>query len=337
MAVLGNTFLNLLDVHRGTEPGAVLEILSQTAAIAQDAFIGEANRGTYHEHSIRTGLPSVAWGALYQGIPQSKGHTQVVKDTTGFVEALSSIDERLLQIEPEKAGQVRLAEASGFLEAMSQEWESGVFYHDTATAPEKFKGLSARYNSTANPNVVSAGGSGSDNTSVWFVTWGESFTSLIHPKGTPGGIVREDKGSQRITDASGNPYYVKEELFRLHTGVSVGDWRYNARVCNIDVSDLAAGNVDIYRQLTKAYYRLQGRKVARPGNQIMGGKPAPRTVMYCNRNVLEALDVIATNKGASDNFVRLRPMEVEGQEVLTWRGIPIRETDALLNTEAAVS
>ncbi|MFC5647515.1 major capsid protein, partial [Kitasatospora cinereorecta] len=226
MAVIGNTFLNLLDVHRGTEAGAVLEVLSQTAAITQDAFIGEANRGTYHEHSIRTGLPSVAWGAIYQGIKQSKGHTQIVKDTTGFVEGLASIDERLLEIEPEKSAQVRLSEASGYLEAMTQEWETGVFYHDTATAPEKFKGLSARYNSLANANVVSAGGSGSDNTSVWFVTWGEPFTSLIHPKGTPGGIVREDKGSQRILDSNGDPYYVKEELFRLHTGVAVGDWRY---------------------------------------------------------------------------------------------------------------
>jgi hypothetical protein len=30
-------------------------------------------------------------------------------------------------------------------------------------------------------------------------------------------------------------------------------------------------------------------------------------------------------------------MEIQGEEVLTWRGFPIRETDALLNTEAAIS
>jgi len=29
-------------------------------------------------------------------------------------------------------------------------------------------------------------------------------------------------------------------------------------------------------------------------------------------------------------------MEIEGKEVLTYRGIPIRETDALVNTEARV-
>ena len=61
-----------------------------------------------------------------------------------------------------------------------------------------------------------------------------------------------------------------------------------------------------------------------------------RTVLYCNRDILEALDALATNAGSSDNFTRLRPMEVEGKEVLAYRGIPIRETDVLLNTEARV-
>lgn len=337
MAVIGNTFLNLLDTHRASPEGAVLELLSQTSPIAADAFIGEANRGTYHEHSIRTGLPTVTWGALYQGTPQSKGHTQIVKDTTGFVEGLSSIDERLLKIEPEKTAQLRLNEMSGYMEAMSQEWTSGVFYHDTASAPEKIKGLSARYNALSNPNVISAGGAGSDNTSAWFVTWGEALTSLIHPKGLPGGVVREDMGRQRVLDGDGNAYYVQEEKITLHTGVSVGDWRYNARVANIDISDLRAGSVDIYKFLRQAYYKLQSRRVARSGNDIAGSIPAPRTVLYVNREVLEAMDALATNKGSADNFVRLVPMELQGQEVLTWRGIPIREADALLNTEAAVA
>jgi hypothetical protein len=52
---------------------------------------------------------------------------------------------------------------------------------------------------------------------------------------------------------------------------------------------------------------------------------------------MEALDALSTNSGASDSFVRLTPMEIQGNEVLTYRGIPIRETDAILNTEAQVT
>ncbi len=42
-------------------------------------------------------------------------------------------------------------------------------------------------------------------------------------------------------------------------------------------------------------------------------------------------------QGSADNFVRLTPMQVEGKEVMTYRGIPIREVDALVNTETLVS
>ena len=65
--------------------------------------------------------------------------------------------------------------------------------------------------------------------------------------------------------------------------------------------------------------------------------PGGRQAIYCNRDVLEALDVNATNGGGSDNFVRLKSEELEGKEVLTYRGIPIRETDAIVNTEAQIT
>jgi hypothetical protein len=118
---------------------------------------------------------------------------------------------------------------------------------------------------------------------------------------------------------------VVREKFTWDIGLSVRDWRYVARIANIDVSDMQAGNVQLYNYMRRAYYRLQQRRVA-------GG----RCAIYCNRDVLEALDALGTNAGASDNFIRLRPMEIEGKEVMTYRGIPIRETDALLNTEARV-
>lgn len=331
MATIGNTFLSLIDVYKRTEGdqiAAVMEVLSQTNPILDDLIVTECNMGATHRHTIRTGLPSVAWGRLYQGVPQSKSTTQQVDDTTGFLEAMSQIDTRLLELSPNE-GALRLSEATAFLEAMNLEMATGLFYHDTATTPEKFKGLSARYATLggggAGNQIVDAGGTGSDNTSIWFVTWGENFTTGLYPKGSRAGIQRQDKGEQPATDANGNKYYVKEELFRWHLGLAVRDWRYNARIANIDVSDLKAGSVKLYDFMRKAYYKLQSRRV-----------PGGRQAIYCNRDVLEALDAIGTNSGASDNFARLRPMELEGKEVLSYRGIPIRETDALLNTESRV-
>lgn len=345
MATVGNTYFDLIDLYKSENKNRdivpVIEALHTLNPLMEDAYIQECNQGRSHLSTIRTGLPTVTWGMLYEGIQQSKSTKQQVTDTTGFVEGLSTVDTRLLDIAKDPRT-LRFQEAEAFLESIAQEVQSSFFYADTATTPRKFKGLAPRYNklpsasgAPASNQVVNAGGSGSDNTSIWFVTWSAGATSLIYPEGTTGGVQREDMGTQRVLDGSSSPYFAKEEKFTQHVGVRVGDWRWNSRVANIDVSDALAGNVDIYGFMTKAYYKLQGRRNAkiRNGGQMGAGN----TVIYMNRTILEVLDQLATNNGASDNFIRLRPVEIEGREILTWRGMPIREVDALLNTEAALT
>lgn len=331
MATIGNKFVDLIDIYKQQDGKgqyvAVIELLKQMNPILDDAIAVECNSGTKHMHTVRTGLPSVAWGQLYKGIDQSKSKKAQVEDTTGFVEGLSAIDERLLKLAKNK-GAVRLSEAMAYLEAMNQEVANKIFYGNTATDPEEFMGLAPRFNDlgAANGNqIVDAGGTGSDNTSIWFVTWGDNQCHLLYPEGTTAGVEREDMGRQRVTDANGKAYYVEEEKFSWHVGMAIKDWRYVARVANIDVSDMAAGNVALFDFMRKAYWKLQNRRVA-------GGNVA----IYCNRDVMEALDALSTNGGASDSFIRLTPKEIQGEEVLTYRGIPIRETDAVLNSEARV-
>lgn len=340
MSTIGQSYPSLIDAYKGSQEGAVIEILNQQNPVLDDAIATQCNMDAVHRHMIRTGLPSVAWGRLYQGTPQSKTTMQQVDDTTGFLEALSGVDTRLLKLAPDPAKQ-RLVESAPFLEAMNQEMATGIFYHDTATTPEKFKGLAARfaaYNtnvpSPSKPNianqVIHGGGSGNDNTSIWFVTWGDHATSLLYPKGMKAGVTIEDKGEQRVTDGNGNPYFVKETYFNWHIGLFVKDWRYNARVANIDVSDMRAGSVDLWALMRKAYYRLQSRR---------RNAMSSRIAIYMNREVLEILDAQSSDRAllaANPNYTGLGHMEVEGKEVRTYRGLPIRETDAILNTEATV-
>ena len=337
MATLGTTYLNLIDQMKSAKNGLweIAEVLCELSPFMADANVMSCNMGTKHRHSIRTGLPSVTWGALYQGIPQSKGQLAQVEDTTGFVEGLSGVDTRQLKLYGDKANLLRQSEGRAFLEAMAQEVESSVWYSDVAVNGKKFHGLGPRYNTLANPCVVAGGGVGSDNASIWMVTHGDGMTSIITPENVTAGVTQEDMGTQRVLDASNNPYYVKEEKYEQHVGLAVKDWRYTGRIANIDVSNALAGSVDLYALLRNLYYKLQGRrhyKFDKDGQPTQG-----RTVLYMNRTMLEVLDMLSTNAGASDSFVRLRPMELQGQEVMSWRGIPIRETDALLNNEAAIS
>lgn len=333
MATLSSNYLNLIDVHKQNDPrtGEIIEVLKRQNPILDDAVAMECNLGGTHRHTIRTGLPTPAWGSLYKGIPQSKSSVQQVDDTTGFLEARSGVDTRALQLSKNPAA-LRLGEAMSHLEAMNQEMATGMFYHDTATTPEKFKGLASRFGSigggAAGNQIVDGGGVGSDNTSIWMVTWGDHACHLLYPEGTKAGVDRQDKGEQRVTDGNGDAYYVKEETFTWHMGMAVKDWRYVSRVANIDVSNMLAGSVDIYSLLRKAFYKLQSRRMDSVNSRI---------AIYCNRDVMEALDGLAVGTGSGANgALRLVPRELEGREVLTYRGIPIRETDALLNTEARV-
>jgi hypothetical protein len=327
MATLGNSFIDLIDIYKLQDGMGnyvpVIEMLKEMTPILDDAIAVECNKGTTHLHTVRSGLPTVTWGRLYQGIPNSKGKTAQVEDTTGFVESLSTIDKRLLALSTNE-GAVRLSEAQAHLEAMAQEVDSKIFYGNSASDPDEFMGLAPRFNDKSAANggqIIDAGGTGSANTSIWFVTWGDNQCNLLYPKGTQAGVQREDMGEQRVLDGNGNPYYAKEEKFTWNVGLAVKDWRYVSRIANVDLS----GGVALYDFMRKAYYKLQNRRVA-------GGKIA----IYCNRDVLETLDALATNAGASDSYVRLKPTEIEGKEVMTYRGIPIRESDALLNTEARV-
>jgi len=338
MATIGSTFPQLIDAHRAGGTGDIIEILNQYNPVLDDAIATQCNMGSVHRHMIRTGLPGVAWGRLYQGVPQSKSTVQQVDDTTGFLETMSSIDARLLKLAKDKA-KARLTSAQPFLEAMAQEMATGVFYHNTATSPEKFKGLAPRYGAygartatDASRQVINAGGSANANASIWFVNWSDYATTLLYPEGTSAGVTHEDKGEQRVVDGAGNPYFVKESLWTWHTGLAVADWRYNARICNIDVEAALAGDVDLYELMTTAYYRLHSRRRDAKGARI---------AIYMNGALLEVLDKLASATGGSGasairSALRLNPTEIEGKEVLTWRGLPIRECDALLSNEANV-
>lgn len=341
MAIIGASYPTLIDMYKSSAEGTVIELLKQNNPILEDAIATPCNMDTVHRHSIRTGYPTVSWGRLYKGVAASKATMQQVDDTTGFLEARSEIDTRLLKLAPDPA-KARLVDSQPFLDVMNIEMATGMFYHSIATTPEKFQGLAPRFNAyntnpvdPSKPNianqVVHGGGSGSDNTSIWFVTWADHATSLLYPKGMKAGVTIEDKGEEKVFDENNLPYYAKVTMFNWHVGAFVKDYRYNARIANIDVSDAMAGTVDLWALLRKAYYRL----FAVYGVGALGGK----TAIYMNRQMLEILDAQSSDRAllaANPNNTGLKQENVEGKIVTTYRGIPIRLTDAILNTEALV-
>jgi hypothetical protein len=328
MATIGTTALTLIDWSKRLDPNGntadLVELLNTTNPILTDAAVVEGNLPTGHRTTVRTGLPTPAWRMLNYGVQPSKSTTVQVDDSSGMLEAYSQVDKDLAQLNGNTAS-FRLSEDRAFIEGMTQEMASTLWYGNTATDPKKFLGLSPRYASlsAANAdNIIDASGSGSDNTSIWLITWSDQTTHLIFPKGSRAGLQSRDLGEQTLIDAAGGLYQGYRSHYKWDIGLSMRDWRYNVRICNIDVSNLIADSsaANLTRQMIKATHLLP--------SDGMG-----KSVFYVNRTVSTYLDLqmmTATN-------VNLTLDNADGKRVMSFRGIPIRRSDALLNTEARVT
>jgi hypothetical protein len=332
MATINATYLDIADLAKQTENGkltsTIIEILMQTNEVLADMVVVECNEGTRHKTSIRTGLPTPTWRRLYEGVQPTKSTMKQVHDTTGMAEDWSEIDAQLVKLSKNPA-LFRLNESKAHLEGMNNEISSKLFYGNTDTAPEQFLGLAPRFDSLSAENgdqIIDAAGTGSTNTSVWFIVWGDRTVHALYPQGTQGGLQHTPIGEETKTNSDGSLLRVVRDKYEWNIGLTVRDWRYVVRIANLKIADLRSGATDIYKYMRKAYYQL-------PANFKGAGKAA----IYCNSDVLEALDAKSTSGHSGTASVYLTRTEVEGKEVLTYRGIPLRRCDAILNTEAQVT
>lgn len=334
MATLSTTALTLADHAKRIDPDGkiakIVELLNDQNEILSDMKWVEGNLPTGHKTTVRTGLPSATWRLLNYGVGKGKSTTAQVTDSCGMLEVYSEIDEALVKLSGDPAA-FRLSEAQAFLEGMNQQMASTIFYGNQLTNPERFTGLAPRYNTLSTSedasgfNIIDAGGSGSDNTSIWLVCWGDNTLHGIIPKGSTAGISHEDLGRQTLLDANSGQYQGFRDHYKWDAGLTVRDWRYAVRIANIDVSDLTASGTVVAS--TKAL--IDAMVAAEEKIPTMGmGTP----VWYANRNVRAALRRGILEKVAYN----LTSETVAGKQVTMFDGIPLRRTDALLNTETRV-
>lgn len=331
-ATIGGTVLTLTDWAKRLDPDGttsdIVELLNQTNEILADWMFMEGNLPTGHRVTMRTGLPSVAWRLLNNGVAGSKSNTAQIDEQCGMLEAWSEVDKDLAELNG-NTPQFRLGEAAAFVEAMNQEAAQTLFYGNSGTAPEEFTGLSIRYSSLSAgnaQNIVVGGGAGSDNTSIWLVCWGAPTIFGVFPKGSKAGLMHEDLGLVTVENANGIGG-ARMRAYRDHwqwkLGIALKDWRYVVRIPNIDVSNLVGESsaANLIKLMIKAMYRLPSLRI---------GKCA----FYMNRTVAEMLDIQRFNVVAAAG---LTYTDVDGIRRLSFRGVPIRLCDQLLNTEALVS
>lgn len=334
MATLSATMPTLLDVAKRIDPDGkaakIAEMLSQDNEVLDDMPWEEGNLSTGHRVTVRTGLPTAAWRKLNQGVPRSKSTTAQIDETTAMLEGWSDVDKDLAELNGLESS-FRLSEASAFIESMNQKMASTLFYGNSVTEPESFLGLAPRFDDVPTTvggaenkdNVIDAGGTGTDNTSIWLIGWSPNTIHGIYPKGSMAGLQHEDLGLDTVLDANGNPYRAYRDHYQWKCGIAVRDWRYVVRIANIDVSDLtadAATGAKIIRLMTRALERIQSLNGVRPAFYMN------RTI----RSILRQQQVEAVKNST------LTVEELYGKRVLMASEVPVRRTDALVNNEARV-
>lgn len=304
----------------------IIELLSATNECLDDMTVIEANGFTEHKTTVRSGLPAGTWRKLNYGVQPEKSRTVQVKDSMGMLETYAEVDKALADLNGNSASW-RLSEELAFIEGMNKTMASTLFYGDSSLDPEKFMGLAPRFSAKSGAengdNILLGGGSGADNTSIWLVVWGPVTCHMIYPKGSPAGLQSRDLGEDTLTDANGGRYQGYRTHYKWDLGLTLRDWRFVSRIANIDVSDLtknAASGADLIDLMVQSIELLP--------NVNMG-----RAAFYCNRTVKSFLRRQMANK----SNVNLTLDQAAGKKVLSFDGIPVRRTDAILNTEAAIS
>ena len=337
MATLSSTALTLADHAKRVDPDGktakVVEILSQTNEILTDMLYKEGNLPTGEQTTIRTGLPTAYYRLMNQGVPSSKSTTVQVTENAATLEARAEVDKDVAELSG-NVNSFRMDESMAFLEAMNQQMATTLFYGSAAN-PEEFVGLSNRYNdlSAANAdNILDAGGTSTDNTSIWLCGWGQRTVCGVFPKGSKAGLSHTDLGLGDAFDSSNNRFRAYMDHWQWKNGLVVKDWRYACRIANVDISDLIAQTGTQATTAATSIIKLMSRSIDR-----MPSTANVKLAFYANRTVLSHLRLLGLSNSSA--AVTVEPaLNQFGESIYTTRflGIPVRLVDALVENEARV-
>lgn len=340
------TLKDFASVQVNDKIGYFANLLARTNSILADMPMVECNSGSMHEGVLLTKMGTVSTKRFNAGVAVSKNEYTKIQETTAMYEARTKLDAYMYKT-MKNGKDFRLMQSEVFVEAFQQTLNRDLLYaNSTDDSGAKFDGLAARYSSLTSDvgqrNILDAGGTGADNTSIWLVCWGPKTIHGIYRQGTTLGLSHEDLGQSTVTDADGKEYEVVRDKWNQHLGLFVQDWRYVVRIANIDVSDLMSLSGTQNPTNTNPYSIANLMRDAIDTIPMMGmGTP----VFYANRKVISKLRSMLQIQKSPDfnNYTQslqqatpLKIGAIADNRNYFDGDIPIRTVDEILNTEARV-
>jgi hypothetical protein len=309
------TALEIVKRANAPDPFKIIELMRLTNEMLIDVPAYEANNGVINV-SLQRNIGKMGEHRIYnQGVGKVATQTSVIQDRIAMIAAYSEVDAAMVEHSGNIAA-ARMSEATAIIKGIGLTQAETLIYGDGGKA-EEFDGLMARRNSIGK-NVIDAGGTGNDLTSIYLVAIGKDLFHLIYPKGSNSvGVNREDNGRVHVQDPrdDSKKYPVFQDYFTAQYGMSVIVPEAVKRIANIPANISGDALVDL---IIEARYHLP--------------KGASTYAMYSNIEILIKLDKAARDKG---NVV-YTAADPWGKPTTHVRDIRCRQMDVILSTEDQV-
>ena len=314
----------------GTE-ARVINILELSCPVVKSSTVKEGTANNGNQVVLQATKETASKRTYNQGVAVSKTTNIPVFDVCSMYEANAQCDLKLLEKFPNKAGYM-YGQEQAKIAAMTESFEQDFFYGNTKTDILGIDGLATRYNtmSATKTNkgyqVISAGGS-TNLSSIYLCGWGDGGFNMFYPLGSKAGISRIVKPEERVTDASGNPYYAYCSNINWQVGLTVENYRMGGRIANIDTTALATFGTasDTSPDLFRSVFTLKNRLQYKAGYKF---------AWYCSETVYTVLELMAKDK-FNVNLTLAEQMGASPQLMLN--GWPVYLSDKITNAETAVS
>jgi hypothetical protein len=301
---------------------SIAEIIAKNNEIVKDIPWAKTNQLTSDKYTVRTENAEAYSRKLNEGIPASASKAESHTDTCIELATMGIVDMTDLALAP-NAAQYLLSENKNKIAVLGEMLAESLFYGTDATAG--VLGFSRRYNKLSSPQVIDAGGTGVNLTSIFFVKWDTDEVTGIYPKNTTAGIQHVEKTNELVS-MKGNPdlrFLANVSYFSWFIGLKVRDKRFVSRVANVDTNAIMTD--ETARQKLFEYMIYAKNKI----QNISQG----RIVCYASPTVYSALEVAAFNK--SNLALGVKDVTSDTR-ILTFSGIPLRRNDCQEKPEEAV-
>jgi hypothetical protein len=304
----------------------VAEVLAEENEALRDIPWIAGNLITGDVHYKRTSMPNAHMRKINQGVESSVSKKEAETDTCAQIVGRSVVDLAELKLSPDPAAFLAL-EARPHIAKIGEDVVRTMFWGKNSA---EVLGIAPRYNKIAGApkektsQIVDYGGTGSKLQSVYIVKWDGREVTGIYPKNTTAGLEIAIMPEALVPDVEGKTFRAHLTDYSQWIGLKIRDSRFVARLCNIDMDDLASDDAaraklfnDLITTKNKIFHVSQGR-----------------VVMYMSPDLANLMEITAFNK--ANTVVGFKEGMTSDTRILSFAGILIRRNDFQAEPEVKV-